>query len=122
MAARQQAIPIIRIKLHGPPVAAELVCHARLHAKLDAEYHLLLTLVAAPAGYDNSATITQGFVPSAWVSLGEGDSDLRVFLSCLVTAIRTLSPNACRDTAEWTDALAMPSIATLSEAFGDDMQ
>jgi ATP/maltotriose-dependent transcriptional regulator MalT len=108
------------------PVAADLVGRAGLHAKLDAGRHLPLTLVAAPAGYGKSTAITQWLeeekVPSAWVSVDEGDSDLRVLLSHLVAAIHTLSPKASRDIGAWTDASEMPSIATLSGSLGDAMQ
>jgi LuxR family maltose regulon positive regulatory protein len=126
MASSPQTIPIIRTNLHRPPVAADLVCRAGLHAKLDAGRHLPLALVAASARYGKSTAITHWLeekkVPSACVSLDEKDSALRVFLSCLVAAIHTLSPKACRDTAAWTDASEMPSIATLSGSLGQDTQ
>ena len=37
-------------KLRRPPVAADFVCRARLHAELDAERHFRLTLATATLG------------------------------------------------------------------------
>jgi ATP/maltotriose-dependent transcriptional regulator MalT len=48
--ARKQAIPIIRTKLHRPPVAKDLVCRKALHVRLDEGGHQALTLVSAPTG------------------------------------------------------------------------
>jgi LuxR family maltose regulon positive regulatory protein len=125
MAVRQQEIPIIRTKLHRPPVAADLFCRAVPHVKLDAGRHLPLTLVSSPAGYGNCTVTTHWLgersVPLARVSLYEGDSDFRIFLSYLVAAIRTFSPKA-GDTAARTDASETHLTATLSERLRENTQ
>ena len=102
MAAQHDAIPIIRTKLHRPPVAADIVCRKTLYTKLEEGRRLPLSLVSAPAGYGKSTLIshwleTRG-CPSAWLSLGETDSDLRVFVSYVVAAVQTVSPASCQDT------------------------
>jgi hypothetical protein len=88
MAAREQAIPIIRTKLHRPPVTTDLVCRAELHAKLDTGSRLPLTIVSAPAGYGKSTLLSHWSEccdgRSAWLSLDEADSDIRGFCSYFV--------------------------------------
>jgi LuxR family maltose regulon positive regulatory protein len=125
MAARQQEISIIRTKLHRPSVAAGLLCRVGPHVKLDVGRHLPLTLVVAPAGYGKSTAITHRMdgetVPSARVSMYEGDNDLRVFRSYLAAAIRTFSPKA-GDTAARTDASETHLTATLSERLRENTQ
>jgi len=79
-----QPIPIIRTKLYRPPEPEDLVCRQALHERLDAGLKLPLTLVAAPAGYGKSTAVAHWLealdIPSAWVSLDEGDGELGVFL------------------------------------------
>lgn len=51
-----------------------------------------LTLVSAPAGSGKTvlcATLAQGAFPAAWVTLDETDDDFPVFVSLLVTALRS---------------------------------
>ena len=124
MASSPQTIPIIRTRLHRPSATAGLVCRGELHAGRDAERHLRLMLVAAPARNDNRAAMTQGLeeelVPSTWASLVEGNGDPRGFPICLVT--QSLYPKACRHTAMWTDASQLPKIVTLSGSSGENTQ
>jgi len=125
MATRQQAIPIIRTKLHRPPVAVDVVCRKVLHARLGEGRRFPLSLTSAPAGYGKSTVIshwldTCGY-PSAWLSLGEADSELRAFLSYVVAAVQTVSSTACQDTLTQLQADDLPPTETLAGLLSNDL-
>ena len=84
MTPRQGELPIIRTRLHRPPVTGRLVCRERLHERMDLGLQMPLTVVSAPAGYGKSMLVSHWAErcrnPVAWVSLDEDESDLRLFL------------------------------------------
>ena len=51
-------IPLLRTKLHQPPVADDLVHRPHLLAQLGEGLHRPLTLVSAPAGYGKSTLVS----------------------------------------------------------------
>ena len=87
--------PILRTKLHRPPVTEDLVCRTRLHERLDLGLETPVTLVAAPAGYGKSMLVSQWAesreAPCAWISLDEADSDLGLFLRYVVAAVEKVA-------------------------------
>ena len=91
--------PLIRTKLHRPPVTDQLVSRKRLHDRMDLGLKTPLTVVAAPAGYGKSLLVSQWAEelerPCAWLSLSTGDSDLRVFSDYLLAAVKKCFPDAC---------------------------
>jgi LuxR family maltose regulon positive regulatory protein len=125
MATRPQAIPILRTKLHRPPVGADFVCRKALHARLDEGRRLPLSLVSAPAGYGKSTVIshwleTCGY-PSAWLSLDETDSDLRVFVSYVVAAVQAVASTACQETLTQLQADELPLTERLASLLSNDL-
>ena len=50
--------PLLRTKLHRPPVTADLVRRERLHERLNRGLDLSVTLVSAPAGYGKSMLVS----------------------------------------------------------------
>jgi len=114
MSQRNKTIAIITTKLHRPPVAADIICREKLHARLDEGRQFPLSLIIAPAGYGKSTAISHWLqsskYPSAWLSLDETDSDLRVFLVYFVAALRNVVPECCRNTLRQlqTDELKDP--------------
>jgi LuxR family maltose regulon positive regulatory protein len=54
-----------------------------------------LTLISAPAGFGKTTLVSEwlagGERPAAWLSLDEGDNDLKRFLAYLVAALQTLA-------------------------------
>ena len=103
--------PLIRTKLHRPPVDTVHLHRQHLLDRLNKRLHRPLTLVSAPAGYGKS-TLVSGWldscaIPSAWLSLDENDNDLRLFLSYLLAAIRDMFPDAVRHTLEFVNALLL---------------
>jgi len=89
-------LPVLKTKLHVPPLRPELVRRARLIGLLQAGVHSKLTLVSAPAGFGKTTLIGEWVSrcnrPTAWLSLEDNDNDPVRFLSYLVAALRTIQP------------------------------
>ncbi len=115
--AESQHDPILRTKLHRPPVAAAAVRRIRLHGQMDHGLETPLTLVSAPAGYGKSTLVSHWLEslshPNAWLSLDVADGDLTVFTSYLIAAIRTLFPDACKETEALIAAPNLPPVSVL---------
>ena len=118
-------IPILRTKLHRPPVPPDIVCRESLHERLDAGRHLPLTLVSAPAGYGKSTLIShwieKGDILGAWLSLDETDSDPAVFLSYFAAAVRTLFPDACENVLGLLGLNELPGLSSVLGILSNDL-
>lgn len=119
MADKTIGIPIIRTKLHRPPLASEHVHRLHLLERLDRNLHNPLTLLSAPAGYGKSTLLScwleASDIESAWLSLNESDSDLRVFLSYFVAAVQTIFPKACHRSETMINAPGLPPLSELTQ-------
>lgn len=82
---------ILTTKLYRPPVTADLEPRMGLLERLDRNRQRPLTLISAPAGYGKTTLASMWLEASncavAWVSLDEGDNDLRTFAGYLVAAL-----------------------------------
>ena len=91
--------PILRTKLHRPPIARDHVHRGNILSRLNQHLHRPLFLVSAPAGYGKSTVVScwleANDILSAWLALDEDDNDLWLFLSYFVAAIQSLFPTAC---------------------------
>ncbi len=119
MAEDQINAPLIRTKLHRPPVPGDHLHRQYLLDRLDQQRrHRPLTLVSAPAGYGKSTLVSCWLevsdLPSAWVSLDKNDSDLHLFLSYFVAALQTIFPDACQQTRSMLNAVDMPPLPVLA--------
>ena len=112
-------MPVLGTKLHVPAMRRRLVPRPRLTGRLRGGPASLprLVLVSAPAGFGKTTLIAQWLASSerdegdseptgppprvAWLSLDAGDSELRRFVTHLVAAIQTTSPQV------GTEALAL---------------
>lgn len=105
-----QQLPLLRTKLHRPQYDTDVVLRAQLFARLDEGLRYPVSLVSAPAGFGKStllsAWLQQCPVRSTWLSLDAEDSDLDIFLTYFVAAVRVLEPQACAE----TEALARLSV------------
>lgn len=99
---QRQSIPIIRTKLHRPPVNDQLVCRGRLHERLDLGLQMPLTVVSAPAGYGKSMMVSHWAEsldrPCAWLSLDTAENDVTDFLGYVLAAVQISFPDACAQT------------------------
>ena len=125
MTVSRYSFPIIRTKLHRPPVAGDFLYREGLNALLDESSDHPLTLVSAPAGYGKS-TITSHWIktrdnPNAWLSLDGTDSDVRVFLSYVVAAVQTVFPEACTETLHLLNAEVLPPLPVIAGYLGNDL-
>lgn len=89
---------ILATKLHVPLPRSRTVLRARLMDQLNAglEHKHKLTLISAPAGFGKTTLASEWILNSkqsvAWLSLDQGDGDLKRFLSYLVAALQTVAP------------------------------
>ena len=81
-------------KLHIPPTGNNVVHRPELFEKLNSGLGRKLILVSAPAGYGKTTLlsdwISQNKIPTAWLSLDNGDNDPAVFLSYVVSGIQSI--------------------------------
>ena len=94
-----------------------------------------LTLVCAPAGYGKTTLICTwldrmaagrgegtAFLPSAWLSLDEDDSDLNLFLRYFIAALRTIFADACAKTLALLQAGQPPPQAILRTTLFNELE
>jgi LuxR family transcriptional regulator, maltose regulon positive regulatory protein len=88
---------LLSTKLFIPPVRKNLVPRPRLVERLNEGLEGKLTLISAPAGFGKTTLVSEWLVgsqrPVAWLSLDEEDSEPLRFLTYLVAALQTISPN-----------------------------
>ncbi|MGD8244691.1 MAG: NACHT domain-containing protein, partial [Anaerolineae bacterium] len=105
--------PLLKTKLHIPPIRPELVPRPRLIEQLNAGlprqsgvgatqgFARKLTLISAPAGFGKTTLVSSWLhhlrdepthvpVQAAWLSLDEADNDLARFLTYLIAALQTV--------------------------------
>jgi len=125
MPVQKDSIPIVQTKLYRPPVTGDLVVRKKLCARLEEGRKLPLTLVAAPAGYGKSTLVShwveQSGHPTAWLSLEESDSDLRVFLAYFVAAVQSVYPKACTKMAALIRSRDLPPVHVLARELNNDL-
>lgn len=112
MAGEKNTLPLNRTKLHRPRVSDDLVLRPHLLDRLNQGLDRKPTLVCVTAEFGKTTLVASclGLCrrPSACLSLGGNDNDPSLFLSYVIAAIRTLFPQACRDTLELLQSLQVP--------------
>ena len=118
-------MPIIRTKLHRPPVTGRLVCRKRLHERMDLGLQKPLTVVSAPAGYGKSMLVSHWAEslgrPCAWLSLDTAEKDVTDFLEYVLAAIQTSFPDACAQTESMVMSPNPLSIPMLGASLLNDL-
>ena len=126
---------LLQTKLHKPRLPHELVVRSRLLEWLNRGIDYPLTLVCAPAGYGKTTLICtwldrmsadrgegMAFLPSAWLSLDEDDSDLNLFLRYFIAALRTIFADACANTLALLQAGQPPPQAILRTMLFNELE
>jgi len=101
-------------------VSGDLIRRQRLIDLLAKGWDLPLTLVSAPAGSGKTTLVSDWLAmcpcPSAWLSLGEGDSSLAIFLDYFIAAIRSIIPDACEKTLALLRVAELPPLRILASS------
>jgi LuxR family maltose regulon positive regulatory protein len=122
----REPLHVLKTKLFRPRPTGDLLHRTRLHETLNAYLDGSVTLVSAPAGFGKTTMLSdwleQSPCLSAWLSLDEGDSEVAVFLTYFVAAVRTVFPGACADTLALLRASALPPLGTLATALANDLE
>ena len=110
---------LIQTKLNRPPLPVDLVPRPHLVSWLEQRRERPLTLVSAPAGYGKSTLISYWLesvdCPAAWLSLDEGDNELRGFLGYYLAAIQTITPAAMPETNALLMATPLPPVSAIAK-------
>jgi LuxR family maltose regulon positive regulatory protein len=119
------ASPILATKLHRPSLNADLVPRAHLLERLDCNRLQPLTLISASPGYGKSTLASMWLqaidCASAWVSLDEGDNDLRTFITYVLAAVRNAFPAANLKTQALLDIPVLPPVPVLARYLLNDL-
>ena len=87
--------PLLATKLYIPPPRPKAVLRPRLIERLNEGLRGKLTIISAPAGFGKTTLVSEWVTGSkravAWLSLDDGDNDLKRFLVYLVAALQTLA-------------------------------
>jgi LuxR family maltose regulon positive regulatory protein len=98
--------PILRTKLHIPPLRPNLVPRRRLLERLDEGLERKLTVVSAPAGFGKTTLLSAWIqsleagsstgVKGVWISLDEADDDPARFAAYLTAALQSADAHAAQ--------------------------
>ena len=117
---------ILTTKLNPPLIRSDILDRPKLLAHLEQNIGRTLTLIAAPAGYGKSTLAAQWLesisLPGVWISLDEGDNDIRSFLSYIVAAVRRIESKACVRLHNLLDAAHMPPPKILAKLLANDLE
>ena len=117
--------PLLYTKLHRPPIDRNHVHRPHLLERFDQHPDRPLTLVSAPAGYGKSSLVSYWLqscdIPSAWVSLDESDSDLRLFMRYFIAAVETIFPKACPRIQALLNAIDMQPMEVLCNSLFNEL-
>ena len=118
MAGETTPLPLLRTKLHRPPVVGDHLHRTHLIERLSKNLNRPLTLVSASAGYGKTTLLSCWLktcgLPVAWLSLDENDNDLHLFLSYFLTAVRTISPAAGKEIQNILNSPELPPLSILA--------
>jgi LuxR family maltose regulon positive regulatory protein len=87
--------------------------------------HHPLTLVSAPAGYGKSTVVSSWLdecdLPHSWLSLDDGENDLRSFLSYFLFAVQKIFSDAVAKTMILVNAPNLPSLTKLANSLANEL-
>jgi len=90
------SVTILTTKLHMPPTRPGRVARHHLIERLNEGLNRKLTLVSAPAGFGKTTLVSEWVTaserPVVWLSLDERDNDTTRFLTYMIAALQTITP------------------------------
>ncbi len=105
-------------KLHIPPQGNNVVHRTELFEKLNAGLSRKLILVSAPAGFGKTTVvsdwISQNKIPAAWFSNDNGDNDPVVFLSYIISGIRSFHSTFGEGALKLLNSPNQPSVESIA--------
>jgi LuxR family maltose regulon positive regulatory protein len=110
---------ILTTKLNIPLTRPQLVTRPRLMERLQEGLNYSLILVSAPAGFGKTTLLSewvrhnQQQIPTAWVSLDEGDNDPVRFWDYFIASIQTFQTNFAENIMPWLKSSEPPSTEPL---------
>ncbi len=115
---------ILATKLFVPPPRPKIVPRPRLIERLNEglnEGHMSgVTLISAPVGFGKTTLVSEWVAACnckvAWLSLDERDNDLARFLTYLIAALRTVTPNIGEGVLCTLQSPPLPPIETILSA------
>jgi LuxR family transcriptional regulator, maltose regulon positive regulatory protein len=112
-------------KLHIPPVGNNVVHRSELFEKLNTGLSRKLILVSAPAGFGKtmllSDWINQNKIPTAWISIDNGDNDPVKFLNYIISGIQGVSKEFGQRTLKLLNSPNKPSIESITSLLINDI-
>ena len=97
LSSMEQSEKLLRTKLFVPPLQSNCVNRPRLIEQINRGLEKALILISAPAGYGKTTLVSSWLnetkVPSAWISLDDGDNDPVHFLKYFLTALQKIVPS-----------------------------
>ena len=118
---------ILATKLYIPPPRTKIVLRPRLIERLNEGLSAShkLTLISASAGFGKTTLISEWVTecdrPVAWLSLDEGDNDPTRFLTYLIAALQTITPNFGERLLGKIQSLNPPSAESILTALINDI-
>lgn len=108
---------ILATKLFAPPLRPGLILRQRLVEQLNISSQRKLTLVSAPAGYGKTTLVSSWLhetnIPSAWLSLDEGDNDPIRFFQYFFATLQKIIPDIGVDLPGMLQSAQPPSFDVL---------
>ena len=118
---------LLKSKYRVPSRGSNAITRPRLRQRLDAASRAALTVLAAPAGFGKTTTLTDWlatFPPGApcvaWLSLDRRDNDPALFWTYVVTAMRTVVDSVGSDALQLL-ASSSPSTEAALDALLNDL-
>ena len=125
MSGDKSALPLLKTKLHKPPVVTDHLHRQHLLDRLNRHRQRPLTLISAPAGYGKSMLVSCWLetcgIPGGWISLDESDNDLRAFTAYFIAAVERFFPGACRNTQIMINSPNLPQLTELSSTLLNEL-
>ncbi|MCB0225647.1 MAG: hypothetical protein KDI02_18295, partial [Anaerolineae bacterium] len=122
---RTKPFALLRTKLHQPRLSPDLVPRPHLIEYLNHNPHRPLTLIVAPAGFGKTTLAVEWLQsrtqPVAWLSLDQGDDELRHFLRYVLAALQTIFPDSMSDSLSLLQGLELPPVDYLRTIFINEL-